>query len=161
MLFQPSCLMFYQWWIHPPTPCNKCEYQATRTQYLRRHIQSIHNGFRHACTPCDYESTTKDSLTEHLWSIHGRWPDVNTTMCAPMCRSTHAKVSSPESLAISAVLIQYRVLVDTPLSFAVGVTAKIHQHKKVVTLFVLPFVGYHMPGLHHKTKLFSPFLFQQ
>ena len=39
---------------------------SASTQYLRKHIQSIHKGFRHVCNQCDYKSTTKGSITEHL-----------------------------------------------------------------------------------------------
>ena len=51
-------------------PCNKCEYVATRTSYLKVHIESKHDGVRYPCSQCEYAATTARYLRVHVENKH-------------------------------------------------------------------------------------------
>ena len=50
--------------------CMHCEYQATQSGSLRTHIQSKHEGVKYACMHCHYQATTTGSLKRHIDSKH-------------------------------------------------------------------------------------------
>ena len=51
-------------------PCVKCEYYATSQRYLREHIKNKHEGVKYPCDKCEFSSTTVMSLKGHIASIH-------------------------------------------------------------------------------------------
>ena len=51
--------------------CDQCEYNGTRLNYLRDHIESKHMGIRHDCHQCDATFAIKGNLKTHIKEIHG------------------------------------------------------------------------------------------
>jgi len=51
-------------------PCGQCNYQATYTSHLKKHIKSIHEGERYPCNQCSYKATEKGNLRRHQLSKH-------------------------------------------------------------------------------------------
>merc|ERR1719342_1408827 len=51
-------------------PCQQCDYKATQTCHLQTHIKSIHNGIKYSCQRCDYQSTNLNNLQNHIKNIH-------------------------------------------------------------------------------------------
>ena len=50
--------------------CKDCDYVCHRSDYLRRHISSIHENVRHQCHQCEYQATRKQYLESHIKKIH-------------------------------------------------------------------------------------------
>jgi len=50
--------------------CNQCDYQAVYQSTLKIHIQSKHEGIKYSCNRCDYQSSLKNSIKTHIKSIH-------------------------------------------------------------------------------------------
>ena len=50
--------------------CYQCDHQATRQEFLTRHIQSVHEGVKYACNKCDYQATQQSNLTSHVKRKH-------------------------------------------------------------------------------------------
>ena len=50
--------------------CNQCGYQARLPKALKYHIQSKHQGLRHACLQCGQQLTTKSGLNNHVKAVH-------------------------------------------------------------------------------------------
>ena len=50
--------------------CDYCTYTADRKDYLKTHIQSLHDKVRFQCDICDYQATRKQYLTSHLEKKH-------------------------------------------------------------------------------------------
>ena len=50
--------------------CDHCEYESTRKDNLKQHIQAVHKGVRFSCDHCEYASTRKDNLKQHIKSVH-------------------------------------------------------------------------------------------
>jgi len=51
-------------------PCDQCNYKATESNNLQRHIKSIHDGVKYPCDQCNYKATASSSLQQHIKSIH-------------------------------------------------------------------------------------------
>ena len=43
-------------------PCDKCEFAATITSDLRRHVENKHEGVRYSCDKCEYAASTTSYL---------------------------------------------------------------------------------------------------
>ena len=52
--------------------CDKCEYNATYSYWLNRHIKSKHEGVRYSCDKCEYNATNSYWLNRHIKSKHER-----------------------------------------------------------------------------------------
>ena len=50
--------------------CDKCEYATTKMIYLKRHVESQHEGVRYSCDKCDYAATSKSNLKRHIKTKH-------------------------------------------------------------------------------------------
>ena len=50
--------------------CDHCPYRAKKTNYLTRHIESMHKG-KYACNQCNYRATRQDAIRIHFQSKHG------------------------------------------------------------------------------------------
>ena len=50
--------------------CNVCDYKAKRKDYLQCHIESAHEGKRHACNRCDFTTGHANSLRRHIRITH-------------------------------------------------------------------------------------------
>ena len=50
-------------------PCDKCEYAATKTSNLKKHIKSKHKGERYPCDKCEYSATTASLLKQHIYNL--------------------------------------------------------------------------------------------
>ena len=46
-------------------PCDKCEYEATKQDQLKRHKQNKHEGFRYPSDQCEYIASTQSFLISH------------------------------------------------------------------------------------------------
>ena len=51
-------------------PCDECKYVATRTNDLKRHVESKHKGVRYPCPECEYAATTASHLKKHMKKKH-------------------------------------------------------------------------------------------
>jgi len=51
--------------------CAECEYQSSNKNYLKLHIEKIHQGIRrYRCPQCDYKTNRQTYLYSHLLTIH-------------------------------------------------------------------------------------------
>ena len=50
--------------------CQQCDKAFSKTSYLTRHIQSVHEGVKYACNQCDYQAGYQSDLTKHIQSVH-------------------------------------------------------------------------------------------
>ena len=50
--------------------CEYCKADFTSKNHLKRHIESVHLGFKFPCNLCKYEATAKRSLQSHIESKH-------------------------------------------------------------------------------------------
>merc|ERR1712043_69427 len=50
--------------------CDRCQYQATRGDLLKRHTQTVHSEIRYKCTKCNIEAKRTDLLKRHFQSVH-------------------------------------------------------------------------------------------
>ena len=50
--------------------CEKCHNSFKNKKYMRRHIQSAHEGFTYDCDQCGYQAARKTHLKEHIESRH-------------------------------------------------------------------------------------------
>ena len=50
--------------------CNDCEYVASRSDHLKRHVENKHIRIRYACDECDYVAKRADNLKVHVESKH-------------------------------------------------------------------------------------------
>ena len=57
-------------WSKMGYPCDECEYVATRTNDLKRHVESKHKGVRYPCPECEYAATTASHLKKHMKKKH-------------------------------------------------------------------------------------------
>ena len=51
-------------------PCDQCDYVATTSNSLKRHKESKHEGIRYPCDQCDYAATRTGDLKRHKKSKH-------------------------------------------------------------------------------------------
>ena len=52
--------------------CKDCDYVCRRSDYLKRHIRSIHENLRFPCNYCEYQATRKQYLESHIKTIHNK-----------------------------------------------------------------------------------------
>ena len=52
-------------------PCEQCEYVATRSDNLKKHIEAKHLGVTYACELCSYQATQRQNLKRHYKLKHG------------------------------------------------------------------------------------------
>ena len=50
--------------------CDQCDYQCIRSDYLKKHIQGLHEKVRYPCDQCDYQATRRQYLNKHIETIH-------------------------------------------------------------------------------------------
>ena len=50
--------------------CKDCDYVCKRSDYLTRHVRSIHENVRFQCHQCEYQATRKQYLESHIKKIH-------------------------------------------------------------------------------------------
>ena len=50
--------------------CDYCAYTADRKDYVKTHIQSLHDKVRFQCDICEYQATRKQYLISHLEKKH-------------------------------------------------------------------------------------------
>ena len=50
--------------------CEHCDYKASRSNYLREHIESVHMGIRHDCNICGKNYKTSTILKLHMQDVH-------------------------------------------------------------------------------------------
>ena len=50
-------------------PCYKCHYEEKLKGNLRRHTKNVHKGIHYACDLCNYKAGEKQCLQEHIMSI--------------------------------------------------------------------------------------------
>ena len=50
--------------------CPQCDYENKRSDKLKRHVETVHEGVRYPCNKCDYKSTTDFNLRKHQESKH-------------------------------------------------------------------------------------------
>ena len=46
--------------------CYECEYVATRTDHLKKHVENQHNKVRYSCSDCEFVATRADNLKIHV-----------------------------------------------------------------------------------------------
>ena len=51
-------------------PCKQCDYMATQTCHLQMHIKSKHEGIKYSCQQCDYQASYLSGLNSHVKSYH-------------------------------------------------------------------------------------------
>ena len=42
--------------------CQQCDYEASQSGNLKKHVEAIHEGVRYPCNQCGYKATTKGNL---------------------------------------------------------------------------------------------------
>ena len=50
--------------------CQQCDYENSRSDNLRRHVETKHEGVRYPCDQCDYKATREDKLKRHKENRH-------------------------------------------------------------------------------------------
>ena len=50
--------------------CAKCDKQFSTKRGLHYHDQSVHKGIRYPCDKCDYKATKTSHLKRHVKDIH-------------------------------------------------------------------------------------------
>ena len=51
--------------------CDQCEYAATTSGNLRKHMEAKHEGIRYPCDQCEHAASTASHLRRHKKSRHG------------------------------------------------------------------------------------------
>ena len=54
--------------------CNHCGNSFSSVQYLKTHVQAVHEGVRHTCKICKLSFSHERSLKRHAKSMHD-WSD--------------------------------------------------------------------------------------
>ena len=49
--------------------CQQCDYEASLSRNLRRHVEAKHDGVCYSCTQCGYKASREDGLKIHVASI--------------------------------------------------------------------------------------------
>ena len=57
--------------------CIGCEFETTRKDKLKKHVQSIHGNTKFQCKQCEFDGTRKDNHKRHIKIKHGE-PPVST-----------------------------------------------------------------------------------
>ena len=50
--------------------CNYCKYKSNRSNNVKAHIESIHEGIKFACPYCKVQFSDKSALSKHTKSVH-------------------------------------------------------------------------------------------
>ena len=50
--------------------CEDCDYRATKTDHLNRHVKSVHQGIRYSCPQCELTFGFKHGVTRHVKKMH-------------------------------------------------------------------------------------------
>ena len=56
--------------VQNPYKCLQCEFSSKDRGNLKKHIGYKHEGIRYACHHCDYKATTTSHLNRHVKNIH-------------------------------------------------------------------------------------------
>ena len=66
--------------------CAQCEYKATTSGHLKRHIKAVHDKIKDiACLQCDFKCSSNGDLKQHLKQVHDKLKDIKCVQCDFKC----------------------------------------------------------------------------
>ena len=69
-------------------PCDRCNFSATRSNDLKRHKESIHEGVRYKCDQCSFSASRPSLLRKHLSKNHPGEISLKPFSCN-LCRNSY------------------------------------------------------------------------
>ena len=69
-------------------PCDRCIFSATRSNDLKRHKESVHEGVRYKCDQCSFSASRPSLLRKHLSKSHPREISLKPFFCN-LCRNSY------------------------------------------------------------------------
>ena len=80
--------------------CDHYEYESTRKDNLKQHIQAVKEPFKFICNQCDYEPTHKTRLKLHMQSKHDHCEyastmQINLVVTMRLLTNMHISLNSP------------------------------------------------------------------